>query len=81
VIATAVLWLLLRELQRTAPRQAIPAALMCVAAALVAADLVREDAGFVATVSMGALEIVTAGSELDVGAGARGICLTGPASS
>jgi hypothetical protein len=29
----------------------------------------------------GALEIVIAGSELDVGAGARGICLTGPASS
>jgi NhaP-type Na+/H+ or K+/H+ antiporter len=52
-IATAVLWLLLRELQRTSPRQAIPAALMCVAGALVAADLVREDAGFVATVTMG----------------------------
>jgi NhaP-type Na+/H+ or K+/H+ antiporter len=52
-IATAVLWLLLRALQRTAPRQAIPAALMCVAAALVSADLVREDSGFVATTTMG----------------------------
>ena len=51
--ATAVLWLLLRGLQRTTPRQAIPAALMCVAAALVAGDLIREDAGFVATTTMG----------------------------
>jgi hypothetical protein len=48
-----VLWSLLRVLQRTAPRQAIPAALMCVAAALVGADLIREDAGFVATTTMG----------------------------
>ena len=52
-IATAVLWLLLRELQRTSPRQTIPAALMCVTAALVGADLIHEDAGFVATVTMG----------------------------
>jgi hypothetical protein len=52
-VATAVLWGLLRALQRTAPRQAIPAALMCVAAALVGADLIREDAGFVATTTMG----------------------------
>ncbi len=48
-----VLWLLLRGLQRTTPRQAIPAALMCVAGALVAGDLIREDAGFVATTTMG----------------------------
>lgn len=52
-IATAVLWLILRELQRTSPEQAIPAALMIVSAALVGADLIREDAGFVATVTMG----------------------------
>jgi NhaP-type Na+/H+ or K+/H+ antiporter len=52
-VATVVLWLLLGELQRTAPRQAIPAALMCVAAALVGADLLKQDAGFVATVTMG----------------------------
>jgi NhaP-type Na+/H+ or K+/H+ antiporter len=53
VLATGALWALLRALQRTAPRQAIPAALMCVAAALVGADLIREDAGFVATTTMG----------------------------
>ena len=53
VVATAVLWLLLRGLQRTTPRQAIPAALMCVAGALVAGDLIREDAGLVATTTMG----------------------------
>jgi NhaP-type Na+/H+ or K+/H+ antiporter len=52
-IATGVLWLILQEFQRTAPRQAIPATLMCVGAALVGADLIREDAGFVATVTMG----------------------------
>ena len=34
---------LLREAQRTAPRQAVPATLMVVAAALVGADLLRED--------------------------------------
>ncbi len=52
-IATVVLWLILRELQRGSPREAIPAALMCVTAALVGADLIRDDAGFVATVTMG----------------------------
>ncbi len=52
-VATAALWMLLPELQRAAPRQAIPAALMCVAAALVGADLIKEDAGFVATATMG----------------------------
>jgi NhaP-type Na+/H+ or K+/H+ antiporter len=52
-VATVALWLLLRTVQRTAPRQAIPAALMCVAAALVGADLLREDSGFVATTTMG----------------------------
>ncbi len=52
-VATAVLWLILRELQRGSPKEAIPAALMCVTAALVGADLIRDDAGFVATVTMG----------------------------
>jgi NhaP-type Na+/H+ or K+/H+ antiporter len=53
-VAAAILWLLLRETQRTVPRQTVPAVLMMVAAALVAADLIREDAGFVATTLMGA---------------------------
>jgi hypothetical protein len=53
-LGAAVLWLLLQETQRTVPRQAVPAVLMMVAAALVGADLIREDAGFVATTLMGA---------------------------
>src|SRR6185312_2039796 len=55
VAAAAILWLLLVETQRRAPRQAIPAVLMMVAAALVCADLLRDDAGFVATTLMGVL--------------------------
>jgi hypothetical protein len=43
-LGAAVLWLLLQETQRTLPRQAVPAVLMMVAAALVGADLIREDA-------------------------------------
>ena len=53
-LAAAVLWFLLQDTQRTVPRQAVPAVLMMVAAALVGADLIREDAGFVATTLMGA---------------------------
>jgi hypothetical protein len=49
----ALLWALLRGIQRTAPRQAVPATLMVVVAALVAADLLRDDSGFVATTVMG----------------------------
>jgi NhaP-type Na+/H+ or K+/H+ antiporter len=54
-VAAAILWVLLRETQRTAPRQAVPAVLMMVVAALVGADLIREDAGFVAATLMGAV--------------------------
>src|SRR4051812_2487223 len=54
IVAAAVLWFLLQETQRTVPRQAVPAVLMMVTAALVGADLIREDAGFVATTLMGA---------------------------
>ena len=49
-----LLSLLLREVQRSAPRQAVPTVLMVVSAALVSADLLRDDAGFVATTVMGA---------------------------
>jgi NhaP-type Na+/H+ or K+/H+ antiporter len=45
--------LLLPAVQRGAPRQAAPATLMVVVSALVCADLLREDAGFVATTLMG----------------------------
>jgi NhaP-type Na+/H+ or K+/H+ antiporter len=52
--AAALLWVLLRNIQRVAPRQAVPATLMMVVAALVAANLLRDDSGFVATTVMGA---------------------------
>ena len=45
VVAAAILWVLLQDAQRTVPRQAVPAVLMMVAAALVGADLIREVAG------------------------------------
>jgi NhaP-type Na+/H+ or K+/H+ antiporter len=49
----AILRTLLAGLQRTSPGQAVAAALMMVAAAVVGADLIREDSGFVAAVVMG----------------------------
>jgi NhaP-type Na+/H+ or K+/H+ antiporter len=48
-----LLWLLLRSLQRSAPGHAVGAALMVVAAAVVGADLLRDDSGFVAAAVMG----------------------------
>jgi NhaP-type Na+/H+ or K+/H+ antiporter len=51
--AAALLRLLLGGLQRTAPGHAVAAALMVVAAAVVGADLLREDSGFVAAAVMG----------------------------
>jgi NhaP-type Na+/H+ or K+/H+ antiporter len=53
VVGVVVLRLLLAEAQRRAPRQAVPLTLATVVGALVAADLLREDAGFVATTAMG----------------------------
>jgi NhaP-type Na+/H+ or K+/H+ antiporter len=55
VAGAALSWLLVRETERTAPRQAITVMLMVVVAALVAADLIREDSGFVAATVMGAI--------------------------
>jgi NhaP-type Na+/H+ or K+/H+ antiporter len=55
VVAAGILWLLLRETQRTAPRQGVPVVVMMVVAALVCADLLRDDSGFVATTLMGAI--------------------------
>jgi NhaP-type Na+/H+ or K+/H+ antiporter len=48
-----LLLLLLGELHRNAPRYAVLATLMIVVATVVAADLLREDSGFVAAVLMG----------------------------
>lgn len=53
-IGAAVLWALLPRVQRLAPRQVIPVILALTVAALVAADLIREDTGFLATLLMGA---------------------------
>jgi NhaP-type Na+/H+ or K+/H+ antiporter len=52
-VATGMVWALLHETQRKAPRQAVPVTLAVVVGALVAADLIRDDAGFVATTAMG----------------------------
>jgi NhaP-type Na+/H+ or K+/H+ antiporter len=52
-IGAAALWLLLGGLQRAAPSQGVAAALMVVVGALVVADLIREDSGFLATTVMG----------------------------
>jgi hypothetical protein len=52
-IGALVLRWLLEEAQRHAPRQAVPLTIATVVAALVAADLIRDDAGFVATTAMG----------------------------
>jgi NhaP-type Na+/H+ or K+/H+ antiporter len=49
----AVLWVLLREVQLNEPRMSVLATLMVVVAAVVAADLLREDSGFVAATLMG----------------------------
>jgi len=53
LVATFVLWLILRRLQANAPGLSIMATLMCVTAALVGADLLREDSGFLAAATMG----------------------------
>jgi NhaP-type Na+/H+ or K+/H+ antiporter len=53
LLGTALLWLLLREVQRNAPRMVVPVMLMVVVAAVVAADIVRDDAGLVAATLMG----------------------------
>jgi NhaP-type Na+/H+ or K+/H+ antiporter len=52
-IGALALRLLLPAVQRSAPRQAAPATLMVVVAGLVCADLLRDDAGFLATTLMG----------------------------
>jgi NhaP-type Na+/H+ or K+/H+ antiporter len=52
-IAAPALWVLLREAHRNAPRMVVPTTLMVVVAAVVAADLIRDDAGLVAAVVMG----------------------------
>ena len=52
-VGAPLLWLLLREAHRSAPRMVVPTTLMVVVAGVVAADLIREDAGLLAAVLMG----------------------------
>ncbi len=52
-IGAGLLWLLLRQVQQVAPRMVVPVTLALAVAALVGADLIREDTGFVATLLMG----------------------------
>ena len=52
-VGAGVLWGLLPRVQRLAPRQVAAATLALSVAALVAADLIREDTGFLATLLMG----------------------------
>jgi NhaP-type Na+/H+ or K+/H+ antiporter len=63
-VGAGVLWLLLRRLQRAAPGQTVAAALMVLVAALVAADALREDSGFMAATVMGL--VMANQTELDV---------------
>ncbi len=49
----AMLWGLLPRVQRVAPRQVVAVTLALTVAALVAADLIRDDTGFLATLLMG----------------------------
>ena len=53
VAGAGVLWLLVREVQKNAPRLAVAATLMVVVGAVVAADLLRDDAGLVSATVMG----------------------------
>jgi NhaP-type Na+/H+ or K+/H+ antiporter len=54
IVAAAVLWLLLDGIQRAEPRLGVAAALMTVTAAVVVADVIREDSGLVAATVAGA---------------------------
>jgi NhaP-type Na+/H+ or K+/H+ antiporter len=54
-VGGSALWLLLRAAHRSAPRMVIPATLMVVVAVVVAADLIREDAGLAAAVLLGVI--------------------------
>jgi NhaP-type Na+/H+ or K+/H+ antiporter len=52
-VGALVLWALLPRVQRLAPRQVVSVTLALTVAALVTADLMREDTGFLATLVMG----------------------------
>ena len=52
-VGAPALWLLLREVHRSAPRMVVPATLMLVVAVVVTADLIREDAGLVSAMVLG----------------------------
>jgi hypothetical protein len=51
--AAPIVWMLLREVHRNAPRMVVPVTLAVVVATVVAADLIRADAGLLAAVLLG----------------------------
>jgi NhaP-type Na+/H+ or K+/H+ antiporter len=53
IVGAPALLLLLREVHRSEPRMIVPATLMVVVAAVVVADLIRDDAGLLAAVLIG----------------------------
>jgi NhaP-type Na+/H+ or K+/H+ antiporter len=53
VVAAALLWLIVADAHRDAPRMVAPATLMVVVAAVVAADLIHADSGLAAATLMG----------------------------
>jgi NhaP-type Na+/H+ or K+/H+ antiporter len=52
-VAAWLMWLLLRDLQQASPGHSVAVTLMFLAAAVVGADLLREDSGFLAAAVMG----------------------------
>jgi NhaP-type Na+/H+ or K+/H+ antiporter len=52
-VAAPLLWLLLREVQRSAPRMVVSTTLMVLVGAVVAADLLQDDAGLTTATLMG----------------------------
>ena len=52
-VAAPLLWLLLREVQRSAPRMVVSTTLMVVVGATVGADLIQDDAGLLTATLMG----------------------------
>ena len=64
-VGAPTLWLLLREVHRSAPRMVVPATLMVVVAVVVAADLIRDDSGLFAAVVLGI--VVANQRSIDVG--------------
>jgi len=64
-VGAPALWLLLREVHRSAPRMVVPATLLVVVVVVVTADLIRDDTGLLAAVVLGM--VVTNQRSIDLG--------------